>query len=82
MDQVLLVDDDSDHLALQPRCVWKIACWRGGDGDNELKNGADYLEAVAAAKTVQSVHDQYLVTVPNADEVIEQAQNFVNEEQQ
>ena len=57
MDQVLLVDDDADHMHLQPRCVWMIPAWYGQKDDELITVGIGLLQDIAAARDVQSVMD-------------------------
>jgi hypothetical protein len=67
LDQVLLIDDDSRHVALQPRLQWKIKAWCGDSADDVLlSQGVPLLHAVAAAKTVQHVMDPFLASDPAA----------------
>lgn len=72
MDQVLLVDDDKDHVTLQPRSVWKIPAWYGGKADatDALKVGVEILNRVADAPTVQHVLDPFLASSPEAHEYL------------
>ena len=55
--QILLVDDDDDHLSANPRSQLLIPPWNGDENDRELESLIPIINKIAKEPTVQDLLD-------------------------